>query len=129
MNAVVDERDKALLVDRVPETQLSGDPAVEPIEQREAVAAFRGRRQTEKLHGLDMLEQCFVRLGRGVVELIDDDNIEMVPPQMGQAGGVETLDGRKDVLKRLRALPAAALPSGSSGKAIMQLCSPTTEPE
>ena len=81
MDAEVREGRQALLVDRVPEAQFGGNAIVEPVEQRQAVASLGRRRQTEQLDGLDVLEERPVRGRRGVMELVDDDDVEV--------GGIE----------------------------------------
>ena len=41
VHAVVHKRREPVLIDRIPQPQLGGDPIVEPIQQREAVASLR----------------------------------------------------------------------------------------
>ena len=72
----VGERDEPLLLDRVPEPELGGDPAVEPLQHREAVGAFRRRGETKQLDRRHVVEEPCPRLGGGVVELVDDDDLE-----------------------------------------------------
>ena len=70
--------DEALLVDRVPQPQLGGDAVVEPVQDRQAVAALRRRGQPEQLDGRDVVEEPLVGGGRGVVELVDDHDVEVI---------------------------------------------------
>ena len=49
MDAEVQERREALLVDGVPEPQLGGDAIVEPVQDRQAVAALGRGGEAEQL--------------------------------------------------------------------------------
>ena len=49
VDAVVGERRQALLVDGVPQPKLGGDSIVEPVQQRETVAALRRRGEPQQL--------------------------------------------------------------------------------
>lgn len=49
VDAEIQERREMLLIDGVPETEFGGDAIVEPLEDRQAVAAFRCGGQTEQL--------------------------------------------------------------------------------
>ncbi len=73
--------DEALLVDRVPQPQLGGDAIVEPVQDRQAVAALGRGGQAEQLDGLHVVEQRAVRRRRRVVELVDDHDVEVVGRQ------------------------------------------------
>ena len=77
MDAVVGEGRQVLLVDRVPEPKLGGDSPVEVSEDVKPVASFRRRRKPEQLRRLQMFEKCPVRRCRGVVELVDDHDVEV----------------------------------------------------
>ena len=48
--------DEVLLVDGVPEAQLGGDAVVEPVEDRQAVAALRRGGEAEQLDRVDVVE-------------------------------------------------------------------------
>ena len=61
MDAEVHERREVLLVDGVPEAQLGGDAVVEPVQDRQAVAALRRRCQAEQLDGCEVVEHALVR--------------------------------------------------------------------
>lgn len=91
-----------LLVDGVPQPQLRGDAAVEPLEDRESVAALRGGGQAEQLLRRDVVEQLAVRPRGCMVELVDDDDVEVVRSQRLQAVRVQALDRGEDVLVVLR---------------------------
>lgn len=108
MDAVVGERDQPVLVDRVPQAQLGGDAAVEPLQDRQAVAALRRGGEPEELAWLHVLQEGPVRRGGRVVELVHDDHVEVTGLQVREAAGGEALDGREDVLEPAR--PRAAGP-------------------
>jgi galactokinase len=55
-----------------------------------------------------VVEEGLVGGGGGVVELVDDDDVEVVGREVGEAGGVEALDGGEDVVEA--GGPAAADP-------------------
>ena len=78
VDPVVDERHQILLVDGVPHPQLSGDPTVEVAEDVEPVGALGGGGQAEQLDRLNVFEQGSVRRRGGVVELVDDDDVEVL---------------------------------------------------
>ena len=77
VDAEVRERREVFLVDRVPQPQLGGDPAVEVAQHVEPVRALGRRGQAEQLERLQVLEQRLVRGRRRVVELVDDDDVEV----------------------------------------------------
>ena len=106
MDAVVGERHEVLLVDRIPDAQLGGDPSVEVAQHVEAVGALRRGREPEQLGRLDVLEQRSVRRRRGVVELVDDHDVEVRRIEGTEPDCVEALDRREDVLESLRAMLA-----------------------
>ena len=81
VDAEVEEGREVLLVDRVPQPQLGGDAIVEPVQDRQAVAALGCRGQAEQLDRVDVVEQPAVRRRSGVVELVDDDDVEVVGRQ------------------------------------------------
>ena len=51
VDAVVGEGREAVLVDGVPQPQLGGDPVVEPVEDRQTVAALGSRGETKSSRG------------------------------------------------------------------------------
>ncbi len=106
MDAEVRERREVLLVDRVPEPELGGDPPVEVAEHVEAVGALGRRGQAEQLDGLQVVEQRLVRRCGGVVELVDDHDVEVCRVDAPDVGAVEALDRREDVLEPRRAVAA-----------------------
>ena len=74
----VEERREVLLIDRVPQPQLGGDAIVEPVQDRQPVAALRCGGQAEQLDGGEVVEHPFVRGGGGVMELVDDHDVEVI---------------------------------------------------
>ncbi len=78
VDAEVEERGEVLLVDGVPQAQLGGDAIVEPVQDRQAVAALGGGGQAEQLDRVEVVEHPLVRGGRGVVELVDDHDVEVI---------------------------------------------------
>ena len=60
-----------------------------------------------------MLEQPAIRRGGGMVEFVDDDDIEVVRREMFQPRSVQALNGGKDVLET--AWPLAANPQLTEG--------------
>ncbi len=98
-DAVVGERREAVLVDGVPEPELGGDAVVEPVEHGQAVAPLGRGREPQQLRGRQPVQQPAVRRGRGVVELVHDDHVEVVGRDGVHAAGVERLDGREHVLE------------------------------
>ena len=91
-----------LLVDRVPQPQLGGDAIVEPVQDRQPVAAFGRGREPEQLDGLEVVEHPLVGRRGGVVELVDDDDVEVIGWQRVEAAGVEALDRCEHVLEPVR---------------------------
>ena len=81
VDAEVQERRQVLLVDGVPEPKLGGDAIVEPVQDRQPVAAFRGCGQAEQLDGREVVEDPLVRRRGGVVELVDDHDVEVIRRQ------------------------------------------------
>jgi hypothetical protein len=92
-----------MLVDGVPQPELGGDAMVEPVQDREAVAAFRRCRETEQLLRLHAVEELSIRRCCRVVELIDNDDIKMIGCKVVEVSGIETLNRRKDVFEMSRA--------------------------
>ena len=78
VDAEVEERREVLLVDRVPEPQLGGDAIVEPVQDRQPVAALGRGGEAEQLDGVEVVEHPLVRRGGGVVELVDDHDVEVI---------------------------------------------------
>jgi hypothetical protein len=91
-----------LLVNCIPQAQLGGDAVVEPVQDREAVAALRRCGEPEQLDGLEVVEHSLVRRGSGMVELVDDDDVEVIGREGREVVGVEALDRREDVLEARR---------------------------
>ena len=102
VDAVVDKRREAMLVNRIPEPQLRRDPIAEPAEHRQAVAPLRRGGEAEELPRRHMLEQPPVGRRRRMMKLIDDDNVEVVAREMGEPRRVEALDRGKNMLESLR---------------------------
>jgi hypothetical protein len=91
-----------LLIDRVPQAQLGGDAIVEPVEDRQAVAALGRGGEPEQLGRREWFEHLLVRRCGGVVELVDDHHVEVIAGQRVEVGRVEALDRREDVLEARR---------------------------
>ena len=77
-HAEVLERNEEALVDRLPKPQLDRDAMVEPLGDVPTVKPLRRRRQAEQLARPKMVEEPVVAVGRRVMELVDDDDIERV---------------------------------------------------
>jgi hypothetical protein len=114
VDAVVDEGRQALLVDGVPQAQLSGDPTAEQLHHRQPIAALRRGGEAEQLPWLEVIEQAPVGAGGGMVELVHDDHVEVRRRQVVGARPVETLDGREHVFEALG--PPAAHPQLAEGR-------------
>src|SRR5581483_11451011 len=102
VNAEVQERSEVLLVDGVPQAQLGGDAVVEPVEDRQAVAALRGGSKPQELDGSEVVEDSGVRSGRSVVKLVHHNDVKVIGREVGQVAGVEALDRSEDVLEHRR---------------------------
>ena len=95
-DAEVVERAEQVSGDRVPDAQLSGGAAVEERADVGAVGALGGRGEAEEFTGLKVVEEPSVGGRLGVVELVDDDDIEGIRGDLGDAAG-ERLDAGEDV--------------------------------
>src|SRR5262249_22831369 len=109
VDAEVEERRQVLLVDRIPEPQLRRNAVVEPVEDRQAVAALGSGGEPEQLDGNEVVKYSRVRGGRGMVKLVDDDNVEMLGREVGEVAGVEALDRGEDMLEARRSRTADPL--------------------
>jgi hypothetical protein len=78
VDAVVHERREPVLIDRIPKAQLGGDSIVEPVQKREAVASLRRRCEPQKFGRPDVLEKGAIGRRGGVMEFIDDDDVEVI---------------------------------------------------
>jgi hypothetical protein len=106
VDAVVGEGGEVLLVDGVPDSEFGRNPVVEPVEDGEAVASLGGGGEAEELGWLHVVEEGAVGGGFGVVELVDDDHVEVLGVEVGEAARVEALDGGEDVIEAVRAVAA-----------------------
>ena len=77
VHAEVRERHQVLLVDRVPHPQLGRDPSVEVAQHVEAVGALGCGGHAEELSRLQAFEEHLVRGRGGVMELVDDHDVEV----------------------------------------------------
>ena len=77
-DAEVLERDEEALIDCLPQPQLDGDSMVEPLGDVAAIEPLRRCRQTEQFPRLQVVEEPVIAVGGGVMELVDDDDIERV---------------------------------------------------
>src|SRR6185312_11428692 len=91
VDSVVREGCQPVLFDRVPQTKLSSDPVIEPVQDRQAIGTLRRRGKAEQLPWREVLEQRAVRRGGSMVKLIDDHHVEVVSIQMLQVGRAEAL--------------------------------------
>ena len=78
VDAEVEERRQVLLVDGVPEAQLGGDAVVEPVQDRQAVAALGVAVRPSSSTGARWSSTRLVRRRGGVVELVDDHDVEVI---------------------------------------------------
>jgi hypothetical protein len=67
-----------MLIDCVPQTKFGRDSTIEPVENWQAIATLRGRGQTEHLNRPYVVQHCPIGIRRGVMEFIDDHDIESV---------------------------------------------------
>ena len=88
---VVERREQALL-ECVPETQLDGDAVAEPAQHVESVGSFGGGGEAEQVLRAEVVEQGLVAGGGGVVELVDDDDVELFGVERCRFVGVDRLD-------------------------------------
>ena len=109
MDAVVRERRQPVLLDGIPESELGGDPVVEPLQDGPAVGAFRRRRQTQQFAWPQAVQERLVGVGCGVVELVHDHDVEVVRVEMLQRRWPKALHGSEDVLESGRTLAAHPL--------------------
>ena len=91
--------------DGVPDPQLSGSAPVEEGADVGAVGALRGCGEPEEFAGLEVVEKPPIGRRLGVVELVDDDDVERVGGDLGDAAG-ERLDAGEDVSPLARDVPA-----------------------
>ena len=82
VKAEVLERAEQPPLERVPQPQLHRDAAVEPVEDALAVGALRRRGQAEQDLRLQVIQQPSIGRRGGVVELVDDDDVEGVGPNV-----------------------------------------------
>ena len=78
VDAEVVEGTQQVLVEGVPQPQLGGGPAVEERPDVDPVATLGSRGQAEQLDRGEAVQQPAVARGLGVVELVDDHDVE--PP-------------------------------------------------
>ncbi len=80
------ERAQQVLLQRLPQPQFRGYAAAEEVADVDAVGAFRGRGQSEQFDRPHVVEQPAVGRGFGVVELVDDDDVEVMRCYRGEPG-------------------------------------------
>lgn len=97
-DAEVLERHQEALVYRLPEAQLNRGPAAEPVGDVAPVETLRRGGQAEQLARLQPLEEPLVACRGGVMELVDDKDVEGVGIEPLDSLGRERLDHREDVL-------------------------------
>ena len=99
VNTVVGEGREELLVDRIPQPKLRSDASIEEAENVESIGALGSRREPEQLARIEVLEDPFVTRRRRMVELVDDNDVEVLWIEAAEAGSVEALDRREDMLE------------------------------
>ena len=77
MDAEVVKRAQQVLLERIPQPQLGGDPPAEERAHVNAVAALRGGSEPEQFQRLDVLKQSAIGRRLGMMELIDHHDVEM----------------------------------------------------
>ena len=95
-----------MLINGVPEAQFGRDSAVEASENREAVAALRSGGQSQEFDWPDVIEERAVGRGGGVVEFVNDHNVEMISGEVLESGCIEALDRSEDMLELAGSLAA-----------------------
>ena len=89
-----------VLLQGVDEVELDRRPAVEEFADIDSVCPLRGRRQPEELAGLELVQEAAVAGRFGVVELVDDGDVELA-----EVDSAERLNRREHVGPRGRHLP------------------------
>lgn len=88
-----------VVLEGLPQPHFGGDAAVEELVlDVEPVHPLRGRRQTQQLPRLEMVDDPPICGGRGVVELVDDDDVEVVGSQLLKPLDVQRLDAGEHVI-------------------------------
>jgi hypothetical protein len=105
-DAEVVERAEQVGVEGVPESELGSGPAAEEGPDVDAVAALGGGGEPEQLAGLEAVQQPAVGRGLGVVELVDDDDVEGGGVEVVHAVCRERLHAGEHVAPALRPGPA-----------------------
>jgi len=113
MGAVIDEGRQAVLIDGVPQSELSRNPILEPAEQRQIVASFGRGREPQEFDGSDVIEQGLIGRSRRVMEFVHDDDIEVSGVEIRQGCGVQALNRREDMIESHGAITSN--PSFSKG--------------
>ena len=85
------------MIDRFPQPQLHSDAVVKPFGDIAAVEAFGRGRQAKHLSWLEMAEEAVVAVSRGMVELVDHNDIERVRRDLTDPCLLERLDHREYV--------------------------------
>src|SRR5215204_483376 len=109
MNTEVGKGREVLLIDRVPQSQLSSDSTVEVTKHIEPVRALRRCRKTEELDRFEVVEQRLVRRRRRMVELVHDDDVEMRWLDVAEVCAAQALDRCENVLEPLGPTPTDPL--------------------
>lgn len=95
MNPEVGERAEPVLVDRIPQPQFGSDAVIEPLQDRQTIAAFWSGREPEQFDWLDVPEQRLVGGCSRVVELVDDHHVEVIGRQIFCRLCVSEFSGRR----------------------------------
>src|SRR5690625_4338216 len=110
--AVIIERNQPLLFDGVPKPQLGGNAVVKPVQYGLAVAALGGGSQPEQLPWFQKFQKLAVGSGFGVMKFVNDHHVEVIGRHVFQPGGMQALNGGKDMLEFIGRCP----PTHSSPK-------------
>jgi hypothetical protein len=97
VDAEVLERRKQVLLECLPQSQLDGGASAEPGADVGAVGPLGRRREPEQDGRLEVFEQSSVGARLGVVELVDDDDVEVTGIELGEVKLVERLHGAEHV--------------------------------
>ena len=96
------ERNQKISVQGVPQAELACCPAVkELVSHVDAVAALGCCREPEEFPWSEVVNERAVRLCRGMVKLVNDDDVESVRIQLAQFFGGQRLDAGKHVVPLL----------------------------
>jgi hypothetical protein len=91
------ERAQQAAFERLPQAQLDRNAPIEPVQHALAVSAFRCGGQAHEVLRAEVIQEPFVGGCRGVVELVDDDDVERIRLETRQLQLRQRLHGREHV--------------------------------